>query len=540
MIRGGTVMKRLKGVVLLLICSGCSHTDTGQIDYRIAEPPAILSSSTIANHSSGQALNPAKLVRRYQPGGPDSEAPFAVDDVYSIEIDQGMMGKQLLEGKFFGKEFGKSAQFAILANVFQFASGAAEAKSHRFLEFGPGADPLKSEGDAELKLVYYSGDVKRGQPFNFSHIPLVPRTPYAGSSIGIQIVIMEIDSQSGPMRSLLTTLAQFGQKATPSVPGVTDVLFGLGQSLFLGGSHDDRIFEYRFVLSAPSTDANAVQPTFTPGRYVLLRTERRDVDQKWEALRLDHNTGRLFDAQNQPIQPQDELYLVLNIEKFPPKTAQEFYEPQSWSAFRTTLQEAVDAQAQPLASVTKDVAAMLAKSRSSQWRDGLSLKWAAAKSRLDRYSANTLASVAKAKIAATPLASCTLLPESELNRNSGLAKRDAQLALDSFLALYTEALRANAQAKEASDKDPSVPKQEFSDADREAIVTLIAQYFIPFDVVAGSEANLRDAAAFESNYLGASAKAKLTDDAVAIALSRSTDTLDCSQLARRGLATPTK
>jgi hypothetical protein len=534
--RGGAIMKNISAIILPLFSLACTHIDTGQIDYRLAEPPAILSSEAVARHNSGDALNPVKLVRRYQVGGPGAEAPFAADDVYSIMIDQGVIGGQLLEGKLLGKEFSNTAQFAILANVFQFANGAAEAKSHRFLEFGPGSDPLKSDGEADLKLVYYSGDVKRGQPLNFSHIPIVPRTTYAGSSIGIQIVIMEIDSQSGPMRSLLSTLADFGQKATPHVPGVTDVLFDLGKSLFLGGSHDDRIFEYRFVLSAPGSSANAAQPTFTPGRYVLLRSEKRDVDQRWEKLRLDHNTGRLFTDTNQPLQTHDDLYLVLNIEKYSTGTAQEFYEPQTWPAFRTALNSAIDTQAQPLAVVTKYVSAMLVRTRSAQWKDELALKWASAKSRLEYYSANTLAAAAKTRIAGTPMSQCKIIADAELNRNSGLAKRDAQLAVDNFVALYIAAMRANAQAMAASMKDPALSNHEFTEGDRNAIATLLAQYFIPFDVVAGTEALLRDASAFEAGYTGTPAKSNLTDDALAIALSRATDTDDCNQLKQRGLA----
>jgi hypothetical protein len=328
----------------LVLLSACSHIDTGQADYRVADGPAVpinrdLTAIGGTNYCASEVsakcdpVLPARVVRRYMPNPETGWRAFRDEQIYSIEIEQGVIGSNILEGKVLGHQFGSKGEVAILANVFEFASAASDANLKRFLDGEELSKATDDPSDVELKLVYFNDDVRRGQAFNFSNIPLRQRSVYGGGTIGIQIVVMEIDAQAAPVASLLKTLARFGQQIVP-VPGeAKDMLFDLGESI-LTGSQDDRLLEYRFALSSSQSlnDDKAVQATFAPGRYVIRRLQDRRVDMDWDMLRLDHNTGRLFKYTAAGLTPiVDDLYLVLNVRRYPAGTRPEFYSLRDWT-----------------------------------------------------------------------------------------------------------------------------------------------------------------------------------------------------------------
>ena len=106
--------------------------------------------------------------------------------------------------------------------------------------------------------------------------------------------MLEVDSRSQAVGSLLSTLADFGKGALPTLPGGADVLINLGKSLFAGGSSDDRLFDYRFVLSYGGHGGEFPQAEFAPGRYVVLRQQDRRTPIDWSEFQIDHNNGRLY------------------------------------------------------------------------------------------------------------------------------------------------------------------------------------------------------------------------------------------------------
>lgn len=546
-------MKRLP-IILAFLLSSCAHVDTGQIDYRIAETPNRLTHrnlDTLEGNNCADVIKtpcdpllPSRVVRRYMADPLKGWDAFKPGQIYSIDIEQGVIGSNILEGEVLGIEFGKTAEIAVLANVFEFASQATNAEKRRFLEateiVGSESDP----SDVELKLVYFGDDVRRKQGMNFSNISLQPRSAYGGGSIGIQLIVMEVDAQAGPVASLLKTLAKFGQQALPGPGEAKDMLYDLGESL-LGGEQDDKLLEYRFVLSAGTEDARAVQATFAPGRYVVRRIQQRAEEMGWDQLRLDHNTGRLFRMKRtgsgrEPTERgragaglnadgaqsstsnitgdfeevRDDLYVVLNIKRYPDGTLPEFYEQKDWSAFRSTLQAAADAKAAPLDKLTNRLTTLLAEERSTSFLNGLKLSWATARNRWQLY-ASRYARDLESDPARNPAPDTTKFAEcqvarGELQRRLNLAEREAIDATRIFLAEYREALGARHKDSTGNDVD------EFGNADREALASQIARHFMPWSVSKADSASFTSALAFETAFIGTAVGAAPATDLVEV------------------------
>lgn len=515
--------------------AACTHIDTGQVDYRVADAPATVSATDMRPIGAGCAADqttpcdpilPSRVVRRYMPDREAGWSAFRRDQVYSIEIEQGMIGRNILEGAFLGRQYGNRAEIAILANVFEFASEQGDAAARRFLDAGEFEGKADDRSDVELKLVYFSDDVARGQALNFSNIPLRARSAYGGGSIGIQIVVMEVDAQTGPVASLLKTLARLGERVVPARDEAKDILFDLGESLLSGG-HDDRLLEYRFVLSAGADDARAVQATFAPGRYVVRRMQDRNGSMEWGSLRLDHNTGRLYrtpaTGSGAFVEVRDDLYLTINVRRYPDGTRPEFYAQRDWSAFRAALQVAADAKAEPLDRVTERLTSVLEDGRSRDLRDAVLLKWADAANRLDLYAAR----YAPSDFAGVDVAGCpaTIV---DLKRRRDGAEREARDALRAFVASYQQALAAKRK-----DAKGAVTGDEFRADERDRVVAATAGWFMPWSDTGASAASFSDHDAFEKAFVAASPTSDLATVALAAAVTKAASGPTCLALLSR-------
>lgn len=509
-------MRRISIIVFASLISACAHVDTGQVDYRVADPfkPDAASGAKLRDCKTSEKPCPwhADLDRKYVA----AHAPFVANNVYSVELEQAFIGKNLLEGHILGRQFGKHGEYAILANAFEF--GADEAS--KFIQAPEYGGEKASENNTKLKLVYYGDDIAKRQPFNFSNIPLMPRAVYGGGSVGIQIVVMEIDAQAGPVTSLLGTLAEFGKNSIPGPPGATDILFALGDSL-LKGSQDDRLFDYRFVLSNGASIAadGSLGPvaTFAPGRYVFRRRDERVTTMNWDDLKFNHNTGRLYRlGANGYDEVRDEFYLVLNIRKYSDNTLPETYAFSDWTAFRSVVQGAADAKGAPLEAVRKNFVSLLGFERSRQWKAELVKRWGAATTTLQNYSTRTVGLTEGAD-----LSTCPAERRRALARD--VAERDVHDAVRAFLADYQ-------LAHEATTGEQAEAQPEFKPEDREALVSMVARYFMPW--ADDSKANFANSGAFESAFFGAGTGDLMTL-ATTTAASRSASVSDCDQLTSR-------
>lgn len=450
-----TIASLLFGTAFL---AGCSHVDTGEIDYRVV---------TTSNPTPGAKAACATCVEigdRYRISG-DDVTPFKTGDIYSMELEQMVVGNNIIEGHVLGYNFDKKGEFAVLANVFEFAGDAASAPSRKFVQSNRLETAAEDTSDVELKLIHYGDDIRAFQPMNFSNLPLQQRSRYNGGSMGIQIAVLEVDTGEGPMASLLTTLARFGQKAIPVSSEVSDVLFDLGESLFTGGSGDDRLFDYKFALSRATDDADATQALFVPGRYILRRSQLRGAQagkKMWDKVYLDSATGRLVNGSGGEI--RDEMYLIVNVRRYPEGTLPEYYEQDRWATVREELVRA-DPVTTGITSLKSNLISAIEKQRSDEWQKILFNRWSLAEVELRSLQRRHVPNLA------TDLASCDTTVRNRARRSSDLAELTAKTALQEFVAQYQNATKPI----------PGGSSVEFSDADKDELVARVAQFFLPWE-----------------------------------------------------------
>ena len=507
-------------VALSLLC-GCTHIDTGEVDYRIAEPQPT-PNATATNTPAALALRkepllPAPIFRKYKPADTEEGKAFEEGEVYSVDLEQVVIGDNILEGQILGQQFGDKGEFAILANVFEFAATADEATKKRFVET---AEYNRKPGDngVQLKLVYYGDDVRRRQALNFDNVVIKPRDKYNGGSIGIQFVIMELDVKSGPMTSLLTTLADSSKDYFPGPPELKGLLTNLGASLFKGGNTDDRLFDYRMVLSTKGFDPQEPKAVFAPGRYVFRRAQVRGKDLDWSNVQLDHNTGRLYEkTAGGWTDVRNELYLVVNVRRYPKDTQTEYYTHPEWTAFRDSVQKLADDEAMPLTDVVENVRVLAAARRTENWRVKLMRKWATAEGQLVYYASRAISgdmpqlAVADGKAIACP-------GEFDFKRRRDMAAQNTRDALLAFIAEYQRAVAAG-----------KAPAMEFENSDQNALVSQVARYFMPWSDQEAA-APFENGASFNQAFITGVTPDRLVTLAMATALTRTKKAESCAEL----------
>ena len=468
--------------VLAVLLSGCAHVDVGQVDYKLY------------SHT-----DPQNLQNKFISTG----LSVTIDDYYSIEIVQAMVGPDISEGRILGRNTGKHAELAILANVFELDDTRGEG----FVEVSEYTTKAL-EGKPGLKLVYYGDNLERLQPFNFSNMPVIGRKQYKGGRVGVQIVIQEIDGENPAIASLLETLAGYGKSVSP-VPQVTDVLLDLGTSM-MRGSKDDRIFDYRFTLSSgaavlPNGALNS-PGAFVPGPYILMKSKQRQTQMDWSGLRYDQTSGRLMkkDRMGKEIEFRDALYLVLNVTTYPDNFGAEAYDPPEWVDFRASLAKSSADRSIPLATLENDFKVMIAADRSGRLKVKVLGHWGIVDQAIGHYIANSLG-----QLDSVALSGCTKFKD-QLLLERDLMKRQMSDGVRVFLASYKAAIA------QPSDSAGNKLDPELKQADEEALISVIARTYMPWADEADS-ANFVDAATFKAAYFESNGAIALSEALVAVA-----------------------
>lgn len=175
--------------------------------------------------------------------------------------------------------FVTSGEVAIVVNAFEHGFEGGN------FAYGPGADE-------KGRLVYYSNDVQKGQPYNFSNLPVYGPITYTGRPFGLQIHVIELDVDSAQTNALLHSLAGIGKVAfAPSSP-VLDVLESLGKSM-LSSPQNDVHLRYDLMFDPKGTDPKINYPRLEEGIYAVVRLEDRNEGVPWEMICLQKNTGML-------------------------------------------------------------------------------------------------------------------------------------------------------------------------------------------------------------------------------------------------------
>ncbi|HEX8240833.1 MAG TPA: hypothetical protein VF574_13940 [Allosphingosinicella sp.] len=514
----------MRGKLIAMICAlllgGCALMDTGEIDYRRAEPVRSDFAARIAlgqqDLCQGTAPSTAyipkrKAPNRYRPTNPQNciplfparlirknasiGDPIVKNDVYSIRVEHAFIAdliedkaslRRMMNGRDAKRKVG---EVVVLAHAFEFAPDA-EAGNTADFRF---ANLSSLNG---VKVVYFSPDVEAGQSLNFSNIVLQAGRKYEGRPIGIQIVVLELDRMSGQMQGLMKRLAELGQEsgALPGGP-VAGALLELGTSL-MGSDNDDVMFDYRFVLD-PSSGTNVVNsPPFEAGRYVLRRTHERREMQIWDDLVLDHNTGQLMHwsanarRERAYLPFERDTYFTINIVKHPPGS-EFYYGPQTFGQLGEELEAAANERDAPLAAVTERATAALVTSRKAKWNGDLAAAWRGSGARYLAY-------------AATYVDPGVTGDDTKCKANGNGAQRRAMLLFEAnaaaadFQSLYAKALAAEVK--------PGEPILDTDDQRR--ILAGLASFFLPAPSGAElEEAHLTDPSAFKSKFVDSGAAA---------------------------------
>ena len=514
---------RLFLISMLIACglSGCALMDTGEIDYRRAEPVRADFDARIAqgqdflcentkpldgmppqrvktkrrppNSTNCKVLFPARLIRKNATIGD----PIIKNDVYSIRLEHGFIA-DLIEDKFSFRRlmnsrnaFRKVGEVAVLAHAFEFAPTAntAATSTFRFANLS---------SLHEVKVVYFSPDVEARQTLNFNNIILQEGRKYEGRPIGIQIVVLELDRMSGQMKNLLKTLAGLGQEsgALPSGP-VAAALLDLGTSL-ISQENDDVMFDYRFVLDPSAPGQRVASAPFEAGRYVLRRTHNRRDMQLWDALVLDHNTGQLMrwsaggkDARGKAAPDtrhyapfEEDTYFTVNIARHP-AGSEFFYAPQTFKQLGDELAAEADRRDASLEVVTKRAAAALVATRKATWAGDVSTAWQGAASKYAAYAGKFVKTGERED-------GTQCKPTGSGSHAAGAALFEARSATADFRDLYLKAKEAK------DDKDLTL----LSDEDKRRIIATLATFFVPTpDGSKLMEADLTDPATFEAKFI---------------------------------------
>lgn len=380
----------MKCFLVFFLCAflaGCSSIDTGLVDFRRADGVGLTKAAieaeahknkcaiTISGHPKVCAPMLESTLFRKNVG--KKAKSIGTDDVYSIRLDYGVIADINEYRKIRNRKdhrFGKNGEIAILVKAFEFS--ATEDGAQRFLDFQQltkAEDGSNSDDFSEARVVYFNPDVDPGQAMNFSNIPILGPVKYEGRPVGLQLIVIELDQMSEPVKTMLQNLAGLGRSYANAGP-VTDALFDLGTSL-LEGSQDDIIFEYRMVMDNSNHIGDQIVSSFEEGRVVFRRAQNRKNKFVWRNLRLDENSGALYEkalANNSTVTPSEyeykvfdnETYLVVNFINHGKTGPEGFYDYQTFAKLESQLQNYVDERAKPVIETQGEIIELM-KSRQS-------------------------------------------------------------------------------------------------------------------------------------------------------------------------------
>jgi hypothetical protein len=501
---------RFLAIPAFVILAACSHVDTGEIDYRRAEPAQDLAKNianyhSICGYQSYDALTApgVKMSRREQAclpllagklfrkniGVPETQ--IGTNDIYSIRLEHGLISFMTEpdftpERIFYGKRVRvQVGEIVVLANVFEFGEDGKDQRFNDLTDLN------------QVKVIYYSPDVEARQDLNFSNIPLKAPAAYNGNPIGIQIIVMELDRMSTQMQSLLKTLAGLGQQSNLAPAGPAgSVLLDLGTSM-LTQNNDDTIFEYRFVLDPSDGKLSAQSAPFEAGRYVIKRTNDRRDDQIWRNLVVDHNTGRLMRLAYRnvpgpndktppetlmvpPVPYTEDTYFTINVIKHPEGTSAGGYGFKSLEELGKEIETAASKRDEPFAQLDTALQGKLADLRRSSRAEELVKGWNSASKKYRAYAQSIDPGTADKQ--------CNKV--SDYDQRLSQAKYEAVSAAVDFHRMYREAIT------ETDAKGSPI----FSAEHKVRVLSMMAAYFQPQKEGSVQITELVDPTAFDNTY----------------------------------------
>lgn len=317
--------------LLAFLISGCAQFNEGAVDMRklpVAEYSAQQKPSTNAeaptpNCCKDENKQPVIWFKNLSSEN-NARQLFKENDMLSLHLKSAFI-KTFSEDQYvtpyvrkaFTRSWGKAnGEIAIVANALQMSGGKE----------------LSQTNQNDGRVVFYSNDVQQEQFLNFNNMPIYGPLRYEGVPFGLRLSIFELDVSNEAMKSILQTLSELGSQAYPPASPALKVLNSIGSSLSGPGQDGNDVeFRYSMVLD-PSKAGAADHFALEAGTYVLIRTEDRTHNIKWDDLFLNMDEGRLYKINNDQLgsctnpctskcqgkmcEPyKDETYIVVEIAK---------------------------------------------------------------------------------------------------------------------------------------------------------------------------------------------------------------------------------
>lgn len=213
---------------------------------------------------------------------------FTQGDFISVSMRTGVVGwfsegleQRALNGLF---DSPLKGEIAILANV---TEGMRS----------PGS--LDADGNLEGRVVFYSGDIYRGQRLNEFNLPIYGPTRYEGGPLTIDFWVLELDrSESQQMEAVLTTLSSLSTELpVMASPGI-DILSRIGTA-FLQSNQDDVIGHMTLTLMQPRPGQSTQDPILQVGDLIASRREARGEGiGTLDGCTYDPASGRVYETAN--------------------------------------------------------------------------------------------------------------------------------------------------------------------------------------------------------------------------------------------------
>jgi hypothetical protein len=245
-------------LVISTVLSGCGTLNMGQSSYYQISPPLLESSSNMSCNNMLVENRNGLVKRFYNPNEVKGKKIEKGDSIYISMLYSQFVG--LSEGFQYSLMGEKAkAEIVILANVKEY----------------DGATDFSNNSVDDARVIYYSDGVRvKGQPLNFTSIPVYGPYKYNGGLISIQLYVLEQDAEeSKQFSSVLNKLASLGSLAYPQNSDLLGVLNDLGDSLISSSSTDDKEFSHFLVLHPSDGVENIQQATLQVGNFVIIKDD---------------------------------------------------------------------------------------------------------------------------------------------------------------------------------------------------------------------------------------------------------------------------
>ncbi|MEM7664105.1 MAG: hypothetical protein AAF292_17825 [Pseudomonadota bacterium] len=321
-------------ILLISFLAACTVSDVGEVSVRKAVTSV---TATTDQEKSCRASAEAQLVNMAAPGASGSE--IAGEEHYSIRLRRGYISRKGVSVENLFTDLSPSAEGLGETSVSLGQNAARGANLEllvvsRVFDYGKDTTGFRTgiEAQDDAKVIFASSDVYKGQQLSFENLPIIGPVDYSGGGLGVQLAVIEVDTETDTQRALVRGLVEAsGIAANAAGSGLAgQALTTVVGSLLDNGNADDRLFEVSAGFdTALGSEFNFVR--FETGLFAFIADyEREQSIINSDNLFIDPSTARIFvcpeddkgklSKDGVPLEPvpfEEGTYFVLQILKSP-------------------------------------------------------------------------------------------------------------------------------------------------------------------------------------------------------------------------------